>query len=144
MFLTTNTTLNHGGFRNGKINKRSVRKIQWKMQKRFFFRFVLLFAPGAKKRCKKNLKIDDDSIIYEVIVEFYDKYESFKKAGSVPTLIINKCVPTGTEGVYSVHEIHREEVGEIVTRKTVKILQELTEGYTDEKLVDMIKMLIAA
>jgi len=43
-----------------------------------------------------------------------------------------------------VHEIHREEVGEMVTRKTVKILQELTEGYTDKKLVDMIKMLIAA
>ena len=42
------------------------------------------------------------------------------------------------------HEIHREEVGEMVTRKTVKILQELTEEYTDEKLVDMIKMLIAA
>ena len=62
----------------------------------------------------------------------------------MPTLIINKCVPTGTDGVYSVHEIHREEVGEMVTRKTVKILQELTEGYTDEKLVDMIKMLIAA
>lgn len=37
-----------------------------------------------------------------------------------------------------------KEVGEMVTRKTVKILQELTEGYTDEKLVDMIKMLIAA
>lgn len=102
------------------------------------------FCTWGEKRCKKIVKIGDDSIIYEVIVEFYDKYESFKKAGSVPTLIINKCVPTGTEGVYSVHEIHREEVGEMVTRKTVKILQELTEGYTDEKLVDMIKMLIAA
>lgn len=113
------------------------------MQKRLFFRFVF-FCTWGEKRCKKIVKIGDDSIIYDVIVEFYDKYENFKKAGSVPTLIINKCVPTGTEGVYSVHEIHREEVGEMVTRKTVKILQELTEGYTDEKLVDMIKMLIAA
>ena len=106
--------------------------------------FLFFFCTWGEKRCKKIVKIGDDSIIYEVIVEFYDKYESFKKAGSVPTLIINKCVPTGIEGVYSVHEIHREEVGEMVTRKTVKILQELTEGYTDEKLVDMIKMLIAA
>lgn len=105
---------------------------------------LFFFCTWGEKRCKKIVKIGDDSIIYDVIVEFYDKYENFKKAGSVPTLIINKCVPTGTEGVYSVHEIHREEVGEMVTRKTVKILQEITEGYTDEKLVDMIKMLIAA
>lgn len=83
---------------------------------------LFFFCTWGEKRCKKIVKIGDDSIIYDVIVEFYDKYENFKKAGSVPTLIINKCVPTGTEGVYSVHEIHREEVGEIVTRKTVKIL----------------------
>lgn len=93
---------------------------------------LFFFCTWGEKRCRKIVKIGDDSIIYEVIVEFYDKYESFKKAGSVPTLIINKCVPTGTDGVY------------MVTRKTVKTLQELTEGYTDEKLVDMIKMLIAA
>lgn len=71
---------------------------------------LFFFCTWGEKRCKKIVKIGDDSIIYEVIVEFYDK----------------------------------EEVGKMVTRKTVKILQELTEGYTDEKLVDMIKMLIAA
>lgn len=54
MFITTNTTLNHGGFRNGKINKRSVRKIQREMQKRLFFRLVFSFALGAKRDARKS------------------------------------------------------------------------------------------
>ena len=102
------------------------------------------FGIWGEKRCKKNVKFSDSDNFYEIIIEFEDKTEKFQKIGSVPVLIINQCIPTGTEGMYRVIELKCDEIGEMAKRRSVKVLQTLTNDYTDEKVVDMIKDLIAA
>lgn len=124
------------------ITKDQVKKFNDKCKNGFGLD-IYFFCCWNDKRCKKNIQLDGDSNLYEVIIEFVDECKNFAKIGSKPVFIINKCIPTGTNGMYSVHEIHREEVGEMVKRKSVKILQDLTEKYTDEKLFNMVKELAA-
>lgn len=101
------------------------------------------FATWNEKRCIKTIQMPDDVNLYEVIIEFTNEYKNFAKIGVKVEFIVNKCVPTGTANMYSVHELKREEISDILPRKSAKILQERTNDYTEEKLIDMIKMLAA-
>lgn len=98
----------------------------------------------GKKRCKKNFKIDDSGVLYTFILEFYEESENFVKTGVYPVLVIEKLTPTRTDGVYGAHYLKEERLGETVKRKSVKILQDLTANYTEEKAVSMIRELVVA
>lgn len=102
------------------------------------------FAVWGEKRCIKTVKLSGDSNLYDVIIDFYDVTENFSKIGSNVEISIEKLIPASVEGIYRVEHIYQETISEIVKRKSVKMLQEQTEAYTEEKLVDMIKTLIAA
>lgn len=105
---------------------------------------LYFFAVWGEKRCKRNIQIAGDSNIYEIIIEFVEESKNFAKLGNKPIMIINKCVQTGTKDMYSVHRIYDQVLGEMVQRKSIKILQEFTNDYPEEKLLEMIGNLIAA
>ena len=98
----------------------------------------------GEKRCKKNFKIDDSGVLYTFILEFYEESKNFAKVGVYPVLVIEKLTPTSTDGVYDVHYLKEERLGETIKRKSVKVLQDLTANYTEEKAVSMIRELVAA
>lgn len=98
----------------------------------------------GEKRCKKNFKIDDSGVLYTFILEFYEESENFVKTGVYPVLVIEKLTPTRTDGIYGAHYLKKERLGETVKRKSVKVLQDLTANYTEEKAVSMIRELVTA
>lgn len=98
----------------------------------------------GEKRCKKNFKIDDSGVLYTFILEFYEESRNFVKVGVYPVLVIEKLIPTRTDGVYDIHCLKEERLGETVKRKSVKVLQDLTANYTEEKAVSIIRELVAA
>lgn len=98
----------------------------------------------GEKRCKKDFKIDDSGVLYTFILEFYEESKNFVKVGVYPVLVIEKLTPTRTDGIYGVHCLKEKRLGETVKRKSVKVLQDLTANYTEEKAVSMIRELVAA
>lgn len=98
----------------------------------------------GEKRCTKDLKIDDSGALYTFDLEFCEEIRNFAKVGVYPRLTIKKLIPTTTGGVYSVQYLKEERLGETVKRKSVKVLQDLTANYTEEKAVSMIRELVAA
>lgn len=61
-----------------------------------------------------------------------------------PVLDIEKYVPCKTENMYQVLDVRSEKLGEIVNRRSMKALQDLTADYPDEKLISLIREVIAA
>lgn len=98
----------------------------------------------GEKRCKKDFKIDDSGVVYTFILEFCEESYNFTKVGVYPRLTIEKLIPTTTGGVYNVNYLKAERLGETVKRRSVKVLQDLTANYTEEKAVSMIRELVAA
>lgn len=98
----------------------------------------------GEKRCKKDFKIDDSGVLYTFILEFYEESKDFAKVGVYPVLVIEKLTPIRTDGIYDVHYLKEKRLGETVKRKSVKVLQDLTANYTEEKAVSMISELVAA
>lgn len=98
----------------------------------------------GKKRCRKNFKIDDSGVLYAFTLEFYEESKNFAKVGVYPVLVIEKLTPIGTTGAHGVRYLKEERLGETVKRKSVKVLQDLTANYTEEKAVSMIRELVAA
>lgn len=49
-----------------------------------------------------------------------------------------------TEDMYQVLDVRSEKLGEIVNRRSMKVLQDLTADYPDEKLISLIREVIAA
>lgn len=103
------------------------------------------------KTCVKDVKIDDESgVVFRFIIEFIEKSERWQKVGVIPVLVVDKLIPTNKDDkdskyvMYRAIEMKRENLGEMVQRKSVKILQDLTKSFTDEKVSGIIKELLAA
>lgn len=52
--------------------------------------------------------------------------------------------PCKKEDMYQVLDVKSEKLGEIVNRRSMKVLQDLTADYPDEKLILLIREVIAA
>lgn len=93
----------------------------------------------GEKRLEKDIRLDDSGIIYRCTLRFLEKCERFKVIGVYPVLDIDKLVPGMTEYVYQVLYISSEKLGDMVTRRSMKILQDLTANYPDDKLISKIR-----
>lgn len=57
---------------------------------------------------------------------------------------LEKDIQRKTEDMYQVLDVRSEKLGEIVNRRSMKVLQDLTADYPDEKLISLIREVIAA
>ena len=95
------------------------------------FRFdVRYYVLWSEKALIKHVENADGTI-----TEYKIRYSSdFIREGGevremhVPTYIINRLVPTSTEGVYSVREEHREALAEGTAKKSYNTLCKLSAG----------------
>ncbi len=126
-----------------KITRDQVRKINENCKNGFGFD-LYHFVMFGEKRLIKEIEIEGNNNKYDVLIQFEAHYERFSKVGVKPVLVVKKLVPTHTEGMYSVHWLKNEQIGEVVKRCSMKSLQEFTKDYSEEKLIAEIKMLIAA
>lgn len=102
------------------------------------------FGIWGEKRCIKTMKFDDDPCLYEVIIDFIEETKNYAKIGVKVELVVNKLIPGRVEKVYRVVELKREAISDIMARKSVKVLQDLTANYTDDVITNMINELKAA
>lgn len=93
----------------------------------------------GEKRLEKDIRLDDSGVIYRCTLKFREECERFKVIGVYPVLDIDKLVPGRTEHVYQVLYISSEKLGDIATRRNMKILQDLTANYPDDKLISKIR-----
>ena len=126
-----------------KITKDQVNKINAKCKNGFTLSLYTAIIHG-EKCLEKDIRIDDSGILYRVSLRFKEKYEEFRAIGVYPVLEIEKYVPCKTEDVYQVLGVRSEKLGEIVNRRSMKVLQDLTADYPDEKLVSLIREVFAA
>lgn len=124
------------------LTREQVRKINSKCQNGFKLDVQTAVVWG-KKELIKEIRLDDSGTIYRLRIRYVMKYEHFSPVGVYPVLDIDKLVPTGT-GVYKILEREQKELGELVKRRSVKVLQDLTANYPDEKAVSLIREAIAA
>lgn len=126
-----------------KITKDQVNKINAKCKNGFTLSLYTAIIHG-EKCLEKDIRIDDSGILYRVSLRFKEKYDEFRAIGVYPVLEIEKYVPCKTEDVYQVLGVRSEKLGEIVNRRSMKVLQDLTADYPDEKLVSLIREVFAA
>lgn len=96
------------------------------------------FAVWNEKRCIKTMQFDGESCKYDVIIDFANEYKNYAKIGVKAELVINKLIPGHVENMYRVVEVKRNVISDIMARKSVKVLQDLTANYTDDILLEMI------
>ena len=126
-----------------KITKDQVNKINAKCKNGFTLSLYTAIIHG-EKCLEKDIQLDDSGVLYRATLRFKEKYEKFRTIGVYPVLDIEKYVPCKTENMYQVLDVRSEKLGEIVNRRSVKVLQDLTADYPDEKLISLIREVIAA
>ena len=126
-----------------KITKDQVNKINAMCKNGFTLSLYAAMIHG-EKWLEKDIQLDDSGILYRITLRFKEKYDRFGTIGVYPVLDIEKYVPCKTEGMYQVSDVRSEKLGEIVNRRSMKVLQDLTADYPDEKLISLIREVIAA
>lgn len=126
-----------------KVTKDQVNKINAKCKNGFTLSLYTAIIHG-EKCLKKDIRLDDSGVLYRVSLRFKEKYEKFRTIGVYPVLDIEKYVPCKTEDMYQVLDVRSEKLGEIVNRRSMKVLQDLTADYPDEKLASLIREVIVA
>ena len=118
-----------------KITKDQVNKINAKCKNGFTLSLYAAMIHG-EKWLEKDIQLDDSDVLYRITLRFKEKYDRFRTIG--------KYVPCKTEDMYQVLDVRSEKLGEIVNRRSMKVLQDLTADYPDEKLISLIREVIAA
>lgn len=125
------------------LTREQVVKINSKCQNGFRLDIQTAVIWG-KKELVKEICLDDSGVIYRLRIRYAAKYEHYSEVGVYPVLELDKLVPTGTEKVYKIIDCGQKELGELVKRRSVKALQDLTANYPDEKAISLIREAIVA
>ena len=121
-----------------KITKDQIDKINAKCKNGFKLSLFAAVIHG-EKQLEKDIQLGDSGIIYRFTLKFREECERFRGIGVYPVLDIDKLVPTGTATMYSVLNIGSEKLGDMVARRSIKALQDLTADYPDDKLISKVR-----
>lgn len=96
----------------------------------------------GRKDLVKEIILDESGVIYRFRLSFEEETENFTKIGVRPFLDIDKLIPAKTPGIYCVTTLKTEILGDLLQRKNIKVLQNLTVNYPDEKVAAIIRELM--
>lgn len=107
-----------------KVTRDQVNKINKECKNGFGLDIERLVIWG-EKQLVKEIKLDNGNIL-RVILYFKDIFAHCKKQGVQPVYSFLMLEKTSVESMYRVHTLKSDYVGELIPRRSMKQLQELT------------------
>ena len=107
-----------------KITRDQVNKINKECKNGFGLDLERLVIWG-EKQLAKEIRLENGNIL-RVILYFKDIIERYEKKGVQPVYSFSMLEKTSVESMYRVHTLKSDYVGELIPRRNMKQLQELT------------------
>lgn len=107
-----------------KITRDQVNKINKECKNGFGLDLERLVVWG-EKQLVKEIKLDNGNIL-RAILYFKDIFAHYEKQGVQPIYSFSMLEKTSVESMYRVHTLKSDYVGELIPRRSMKQLQELT------------------
>lgn len=122
-----------------KITREQAQKINAKCANDFRLD-ISYFVIWGEKHLKKEITIEGSDSKYSATLMFCDVWTNHEKVGVEPTLTIDRLDPTGNDNdFYLVTRLYKANVGDIIKRKSMKVLQEMTRSFDDNAVLDILR-----
>lgn len=119
-----------------KVTRDQVNKINKECKNGFGLDLERLMIWG-EKQLTKEIKLDNGNIL-RAILYFKDIFAHYEKQGVQPVYNFSMLEKTSVESMYRVRTIKSDYVGELIPRRSMKQLQELTalDIFTDSEMLE--------